>query len=149
MARKKTFEGLADDGYFALVRELPLTPIQSEKEFDRATEIINKLVDRGFDNLTAGEDAYLDVLSDLTKKYETEHHPIKDVSESEMLAYLIENKGVSQRSLAEATGIPESTISDLLSERRGFNRGHIEKLAAYFRVSPAVFFKTRHPSSAS
>jgi HTH-type transcriptional regulator/antitoxin HigA len=143
MRRKKTSAASVDDGYFALVREFPLKPIQSERELDRATEIINRLVDRGFDNLTAGEDAYLDVLSDLTKKYETERHPIEDVSESDMLAYLIENKGITQRGLAEATGIPESTISDLLSERREFNRGHIEKLAAYFRVSPAVFFKEK------
>lgn len=141
MSRKRTSGALADDGYFALIREFPLKPIRSEKELDRATEIINRLVDRGFDNLTAGEDAYLDVLSDLTEKYETKHHPIEDVSESEMLTYLIESKGVTQRAVAEATGIPESTISDLLARRRDFNRGHIEKLAPYFGVSPAVFFK--------
>ena len=141
MKKRNTATALIDDGYFALIREFPLKPIESDKELDQATAIINRLVDRGFDNLTAGEDAYLDVLSDLTRKYEDEHHPIKDVSESEMLAYLIDNKGVAQRTVAAATGIPESTVSDLLAGRREFNRGHIEKLALYFGVSPAVFFK--------
>jgi HTH-type transcriptional regulator/antitoxin HigA len=139
--RKKNTGVLKDDGYFALVREFPLKPIRSERELDRATEIINRLVDRGFENLTPGEDAYLDVLSDLAKKYETEHYRIEDLSASEMLAYLIENKGVTQRAVAAAIGFPESIISDLLAGRREFNRNHIEKLSAYFHVSPALFFK--------
>jgi HTH-type transcriptional regulator/antitoxin HigA len=148
MRKRNRAAALIDDEYFTLVREFPLKPIESEKELDQATAIINRLVDRGFDDLTAGEDAYLDVLSDLTKKYEDEHHPIEDVTESEMLAYLIENKGVTQRAVADATGIPESTISDLLAARRNFNRGHIEKLAPYFGVSPAVFFKDRKRNGA-
>ena len=142
MRRNKTSE-VADDGYFRLIREFPLKPIRSEKELDRATELINRLVDRGFDNLTAGEDAYLDVLSDLTRKYETAHHPIEDVGADEMLAFLIDSKEVSQRKVAEATDIPESTISELLAGRRDFTRNHIEKLAGYFHVSPAAFFKLK------
>jgi HTH-type transcriptional regulator / antitoxin HigA len=140
MARRKTSLALRDNSYLELIREFPLKPIQSEKELDRATEIINRLVDRGFKNLTEGEDAYLAVLSEMTKIYETEHHPIEDVSAPEMLAYLIEQKGVTHRAVAEATGMPESTISELLKGRREFNRGHIEKLAAYFAVNPGVFF---------
>ena len=140
MRRTKTAAATVDNTYFDLIREFPLKPIQSEKELDQATEIIHRLIDRGFDNLTAGEDAYLDVLSDLVEKYEIEHHPIEDVSESALLAHLIESKGVTQRAVAEATGIKESAISDLLAGRRRFNRGHIEKLAAYFHVSPATFF---------
>src|SRR5439155_16365817 len=118
MRKRTTSAALADNSYFRLVREFPLKPIRSEKELDQAGAIINRLVDRGVHGLTAGEDAYLDVLSDLTKKYETEHHPIEDVSPAEVLAHLIEAKGVTQRAVAEATGIPESTISELLAGRR-------------------------------
>jgi len=80
------------------------------------------------------------VISDLVEKYEQEHHPIEDVTEAEMLAYLIEVKGVTQRAVAEATHMKESAISDLLAGRRRFNRNHIERLSRYFHVSPAVFF---------
>ena len=141
MKRNKTSAATIDDACFALVREFPLKAIESDKELDRATEIIDRLIDRGLDDLTPGEEAYLDVLSDLTEKYETEQHPIEDVEEPVMLAHLIEAKGVTQRAVARGTGIKESAISDLLAGRRAFNRSHIEKLSSYFHVSPAVFFK--------
>ena len=141
MGRKST--AAADDGYFALVLQFPLKPLRSERELDQATEIINRLVDQGFDNLTPGEEAYLDVLSDLTKKYESQYHPIEDVGRPATLAYLIEDKRVTQRALAEATDMTESMISDLLARRREFTRSHIERLAAYFHVSPAVFFEKK------
>ena len=130
MKKKRMSAARVDNTYFALVREFPLKPIRSEKELDRATEIIDRLIDRGLDDLTSGEEAYLDVLSDLTEKYETEHHPIEDVEESVMLAHLIQAKGVTQRAVAEGTCIKESAISDLLARRRMFNRRHIEKFAS-------------------
>jgi HTH-type transcriptional regulator/antitoxin HigA len=79
----------------------------------------------------------------LIEAYEEEHETITDVSDVAMLSQLIEARGVTQRSVAAGTGLPESTISDLLAGRRKFNRGHIAKLSAYFKVSPAVFFGLR------
>ena len=140
MARMKTSAARVDDSYLDLIREFPLKSLRSERELDRATEIIHRLIDRGFDDLTEGEEAFLDVLSDLVEKYETAHHPIEDVSEPVMLAHLIESKGVTQRAVAKATGLKESAISDLLAGRRRFNRDHIQRLAEYFHVSPATFF---------
>jgi hypothetical protein len=58
--------------YFDLIREFRLKPIESEDELDQATAVINRLVDRGFDNLNAGEEAYLEVLAHLTRQYEQE-----------------------------------------------------------------------------
>jgi len=117
-----------------------LKPLRNDKELGKAEKVLHELLDIG--KLSKDERDYLDVLGTLVEKYETGQHPIGDVTEAEMLMHLIESKGVNQRILAEGAGIPESTISDLLADRRDFNRGHIEKLAAYFRISPAVFFKT-------
>ena len=122
--------------YLALIRRFPLRPITSEAELDRATAVMNSLLDRDLDS---AEDDYLDVLSDLIERYEDKHHPIGDVSEDEMLGFLIEQKGVTQVEAARGAGIAESTISELLSGKRRLTRGQIEKLAAYFHVSPAVF----------
>jgi HTH-type transcriptional regulator/antitoxin HigA len=140
MAGIKTSAARVDESYLDLIREFPLKPLGSEKELDRATAIIHRLIDRGFDDLTDGEEAYLEVLSDLVEKYESVHHPIEDVGEPVMLAHLIESRGVTQRMVAKATGIKESAISDLLAGRRRFNRDHIQKLAEYFQISPATFF---------
>jgi len=140
MARRLKNDPWTDERYYDLVREFPLQPIRSEKELKQATVVIDRLVDRGLEDLSVGEDAYLAVLSDLVEKYEAEHHPIEDATEAQMLAHLIEAKGVSQRKVAQGTHIQESAISDLLAGRRRFNRNHIERLARYFHVSPAVFF---------
>ncbi len=56
-----------------------------------------------------------------------------------MLQHLIEAKGVTQAEVAAATNIAESTISALVRGKRRLARKHLEALAGYFRVSPAVF----------
>jgi HTH-type transcriptional regulator/antitoxin HigA len=131
------------DRYTELVEEFPLKPIHNDKELGRAETMLHALLDR--EELSRDERDYLEVLGGLIERYESEHHPIEDVSDAEMLTHLIEAKGddTTRRSIADAAGVPESTISDLLSGRREFNKNHIEKFAAYFHVSPAVFFKER------
>ena len=62
---------------------------------------------------------------------------LKDVLNS------MEAKRVSQTQLSKATGIPISTISDLLAKKREFNVAHMRKLAEYFHVSPVAFFPTQ------
>ncbi|MBI3270724.1 MAG: helix-turn-helix domain-containing protein [Planctomycetes bacterium] len=125
------------DTYFELVRRFPLRPIRSELELDRATEVIDELLSRP--RLDADEADYLDVLSDLTEKYEEEKHPMPPASDAEMLAFLIEQKGVTQAEVSRATGMAVSTLCEILSGKRTVPRFKIGKLAAYFHVSPAVF----------
>jgi len=131
-------KALANDEYWELVRRFPLRPIRSERELDQALAIIDELIVRPKRSRDAS--AYLEVLSDLVEKYEEEHHPIPDVTESEMLEHLIEARGITQREVAAGTRMNESLVSELRAGRRKFNRNHIERLAKYFNVSPAVFF---------
>lgn len=44
-----------------------------------------------------------------------------------MLQHLIEAKRVSQTEVNRATGIADSTISEVLKEKRSLNRNHIGK----------------------
>ena len=124
--------------YLALIRRFPLRPITSEAELDRATTVMNSLLDRDLD---PAEDDYLDVLSDLVERYEDKHHPIPtdDLTDAEMLEHLIEARSVTQAEAARGAGIAESTVSEVLAGKRRLTRGQIEKLATYFHVSPAVF----------
>ena len=125
--------------YLRLIRRFPLRPIQSEAELDRATAMLNELLDR--DELDPAEDDYLDVLGDLVERYEEKAHPIPDVSEGEMLAFLIEQNGVRQVDVAKGAGIAQSTLSEVLAGKRRLTRGQVEKLARYFRVGPGVFLE--------
>jgi HTH-type transcriptional regulator/antitoxin HigA len=137
------------DTYLALVRRFPLRPIRNEAELDAAIAMIDELTDR--DDLDDGEADYLDVLGDLVERYEDKVHPIPtgDLSDAEMLAHLMEARGVKQVDVARATGIAESTLSELLRGKRYLTRGQITKLAVYFHVGPGVFLREKGDRTAS
>jgi HTH-type transcriptional regulator/antitoxin HigA len=125
------------DLYLGLVQRFPLRRLRSDAELDRAIAIVDELVTRG--DLTAGEEDYLDVLSDLVHKYESSEHPIAPASDAEVLRYLMDSRGLNQVQLAKETGIHVSTISEVLANHRGLSRHNIGVLSRYFSVSPAVF----------
>ncbi len=129
--------GKTGDRYFDLVVRFPLRPIHSDEELEGAVKMVDSLLDRR--DLAPEEEDYLEVLGDLIERYESEAHPMAPVSDAEMLRHLIEAKGVSQTEISSATGIADSTISEILKGRRSLNRSHIGKLARYFNVSPDVF----------
>jgi len=125
------------NGYLKLFRRFPLRPIRSEAQLGRATEVIDDLI--SCSERTADEDDYLDVLSDLVEKYETEHHPIPAASPVEVLKFLIDDRQTNQRAVALASGIQTSTMSQILAGRRRMNLEHMQKLAAFLKVDVGVF----------
>ena len=129
--------GNREDRYLELVRQFPLRPLRTEADLDAAIAIIDLLIDQ--ESLSVPEQDYLDVLSDLVEAYENEVVPMTPVSDSEMLRFLIEQKGVSQSETATGARIAESTISEVLSGKRKLNRTQIGKLARYFHVEPGTF----------
>ncbi len=129
--------GNVKDRYFELVLQFPLRPIRSDQRLDEAVRMVDSLLDRR--DLAPEEEDYLDVLGDLIERYEGEAHPMPPVSDAEMLRHLVEAKGITQTEVSRATGIADSTISEVLKGKRSLNRSHIGKLAKYFNVSPDVF----------
>jgi HTH-type transcriptional regulator / antitoxin HigA len=125
------------DRYLELVCRFPLRPLRSEAELDKAITMVDSLVD--LRRLSRAEQDYLDVLTDIVERYESEAHPIQPVSDSVMLAHLLEARGVTASAVARGTGIAVSTLSEVLNNKRSLNRGHIGKLAAYFGIAPDVF----------
>ncbi len=75
---------IPDDGYAALARVLPLRPINSTEEHDRAIALLNSLIDR-HQNLTSGEIDYMDVLGLIVGHYEDGLYgePADDVARDE------------------------------------------------------------------
>jgi HTH-type transcriptional regulator/antitoxin HigA len=126
------------DRYMELVQELPLKTIHTEKELLRAEKMLHQLLD--IEQLDGDEKDYLEVLGKLIKEFEDQRYPMDGVTGAQLLAHLIESKGVSHRQVAQATGINETAISNLLAGRREFNRNHIERLSHYFRIRPDAFF---------
>jgi HTH-type transcriptional regulator / antitoxin HigA len=60
-----------------------------------------------------------------------------DGADADMLRYLMLAKS-SQAAIHQATGIPKSTISEVLAGKKPFSRQMIRKLAEYFGVEVAV-----------
>lgn len=132
------------DTYFRLIRRFPLAHLRNEEELDAATALMHELSARELD---AGEAAYFEILCDLVGAYEDEHHPIPDASETEVLRYLMDTKPISQSELADTVGIARSTVSAVLSGSRSLTRQQVQKLAAFFQVSPAVFLPRVTPDA--
>jgi antitoxin component HigA of HigAB toxin-antitoxin module len=126
------------DIYLELIRRFPLKKIKSEEELDDACRMIDEILDA--DVVAEEAQEYLEVLEELVKEYEKEHHQIPPVPDSYLLAHLIEAKDVTQADVARATGIAGSTISDIVAGRRHLTREQIGKLCRYFSISPDTFW---------
>jgi HTH-type transcriptional regulator/antitoxin HigA len=124
------------DGYFAFVKQFPLTRIRDDDHLDAAQEMIDRLLEKDLDT---GEQDYLDVLTDLVETYEDEHHPIPDASEADVLRELMRSNGLSQLKLAREVGISQSTISAVLNGTRSLTKEQVVRLAQFFHISPAAF----------
>jgi len=123
--------------YEGLLQEYAPRLIRNRRGHKRMLRQIDELMKRA--RLSSAENELLDLMIHLVEQYEEKLDPTPDVPPRWMLAHLIEAKGVSQSDVAKASGIPRSTISDILAGRRQISRANIAKLAAYFAVSPAVF----------
>jgi HTH-type transcriptional regulator/antitoxin HigA len=89
---------------------------------------------------TAAEEDAIQLLTLLIEQYESQHYPVPDSSPAEVLRFLLESNGLSQRDLASELG-SEATVSLVLSGKRPLTRTHIQRLSRRFHVSPSVFFE--------
>lgn len=124
------------NSYYGLIVEFPLTSIKSEDQLEVAQATIDLLVTKG--TLDDGEVLYLDALSDLVGAYEDVHYPIRPASDADMLRHLMDAKDVTQAELHRQTGIPKSTISEVLAGKKTFSKGMIRTLADFFKVDTSV-----------
>ena len=129
-------KGKVRDDYLELVMKFPLASFKSEEHFQDAQAVIDDLLAKG--KLSAGEEMYLDALSDLVAAYEDTHYAIAPASDADMLRHLMEAKGVTQADLHRDTGLAKSSISEVLAGRKPFSRQMIRKLANYFKVDVSV-----------
>jgi HTH-type transcriptional regulator/antitoxin HigA len=124
--------------YQSLLVDYVPRPIRTEGAYRRALRQIEKLMRP---DLSRAESELVEVLATLIEQFESKTHPTPKSPPHEMLAHLMEVRGASQADVARATGIPRSTISAVLAQRRKLSTDSIAKLAAYFHVSPAALLE--------
>ena len=97
------------DDYFDLVRRFPLVPVRDAQHLAAAHEVIDELSIIDEDRLTAGQAAYLSVLSDLTAAYE---RPVFDALMSEtrgldVVRLMMETHGLTAHDIGAIAGAPD------------------------------------------
>lgn len=127
------------DRYLELLHHFPPRPIDSDEKLEAMQEVVNSLLDKP--KLTLEERDYLNVLGALIYEYEQTQEPIPDIYGVELLKVLLEERNLRQKDLVSIFKT-ESIISDILNGKRELTARHIQELAEFFNLSPAVFFPT-------
>ncbi len=132
-----TLGSRSTSAYLELLQAFPPRPITSEAEYQATLRVINELLDRR--EMTPDEYDYLNVLGALVAQYEQTLEPIPDIYGVELLKALLVEFDLRQKDLVPIFKT-ESIVSAVLSGQRKLTAEHIDKLAAFFHISPAAFF---------
>lgn len=125
------------NSYLNLLTNYPPRPIASDEELAEMQKIIDSLLDKL--ELSQDESDYLNVLGTLVYEYETSQEIIPDLYGVELLKALLSEFDLKQKELVPIFKT-ESIVSDILNNKRQLTVRHIQELADFFQVSPAVFF---------
>lgn len=136
-------EGLSQmsmTAYQSLLLDFTPKPIRTAKEYRRALSFIEQNMRP---SPPKAEADLLELISTLIADYESNVFPDHEVSAGDMLAHLVEARGVSKAEVARSTGISPATITSAVNGQRGISKQNAIRLAEYFHVSPAVFVAAR------
>jgi HTH-type transcriptional regulator / antitoxin HigA len=139
-ARKRQSNGRTAPAYLALIELFPLRPLRSDRDYDAAVSVLDRLAVRPEGALDPGEQDYFDTLTMLVEAFDREH----DNKQNEhgdplsMLKYLMQESGMTQADLGRLLG-NRALASLILNGHRQLSKSHIRKLAGHFKVSPALF----------
>ena len=119
-----------------LTRSLPRV-LHSEQEYERLLAEVDSLMEQG-DARSAEQDALLDLMALLIHDYEEKHYTLPHAEPGELLAYLIEERGLKARDLWEVVG-SKSRVSEILAGKRSISKDQAKRLAEFFRVPVELF----------
>ena len=115
----------------------PLLAIRNAREYDAAVTRLNMLVDEVGDNAKNPRYRLIETLSVLIEAYDREHHHLPEASGVEVLRFLMEEHGLTQKDLPEIGS--QGVVSEILVGRRRLNVRQIQALAARFGIDPGAF----------
>ena len=91
----------------------------TKEQYDFAMERVEELLPLVDDNTPANDKnaVELSMMSDIVIAYEKEHYPIEKPTVAELIELSLEEKGMTQKQLANEIGISPSRINDYISGR--------------------------------
>ncbi len=123
--------------YRRLVAQVSPIVIETEEENERVLSIVEKLLAKGVKR-SPEEDAILNLLVHLVEEFESKAYPAGETSPAEMVAFLLEQRGLKPIALAEILG-SRGRVSEILSGKRSISKEQAKKLGEFFHLSAAAF----------
>jgi HTH-type transcriptional regulator/antitoxin HigA len=120
-----------------LAQTLPKA-IETEAEYERLLDEVNRLMSKGEDDLTPEEDTLLELLFTLIEKFEEGRFELNASTPRGILLELMEARQVKPRDLWPVLGSKGAT-SEVLSGKRGISKAQAKALGEFFHVSPELF----------
>ena len=120
-----------------LARAVPKV-IKTEEENERTLAVIESLMEKGERNLTPEEDVLLELLTNLVHDFEEKAYPIPKSDPHEMVAFLLEQRGLAPKDLWPVVG-SKSRVSEILAGKRPITKEQAKKLAEFFHVGVGLF----------
>ena len=124
--------------YHDLLTTFEPRPIRSDAEAEQFHALIDRLTD--LPRLSEGQREFVGLLGQLLYDWETARAEPVEVSPQEVVRSLLEDNGLRQRDLVGPVFPSRSAVSDFLAGRRPLSYARVAKLAAFFHVSPTVFY---------
>jgi HTH-type transcriptional regulator/antitoxin HigA len=125
--------------YDSLLLKYKPRPIRNDRQYRRALKHVEERIARHGPTPPRAEGELIAVLSTLIESYEIAAVPRRKPTPAETLEHLIESKEVTKAEVARSTGIPRSTVTNVISGRRQISKENVTRLATYFHVDPSVF----------
>lgn len=125
--------------YQTLLLDFTPRPICTEGAYRRVLRQIDRLMKT--ESLSRAESQLLELLATLVEQYESIEYPTPKASQADLLAHLIDARGVSQAEVSREAGVPRSVITNVLKGRRKISQANIVRLARYFHVSAGAFME--------
>ncbi|MDR2875400.1 MAG: transcriptional regulator [Methylobacillus sp.] len=121
----------------ALSAFVPLHPIRTKAEYDKAVSVLNQLLDAGASDENHPLANLAETIGELIGDYDDAHYPLGEVSASAMLRFLMAQHDLKQSDLSEIG--TQGVVSEILNDKRELNVRQIKALSVRFQVNPAVF----------
>ena len=116
---------------------IPLGPLRTKKEYTRAVETLDTILDEIGEDEKHALAELADALGVFIEKYESEHVPVPQARPPAVLKFLMRKHGLRHSELPEIGS--QGVVSEVLAGKRELNARQIKRLAKRFGVSPAVF----------
>jgi HTH-type transcriptional regulator/antitoxin HigA len=135
--------GIGGD-YLRLIREFPLCPLRSDRDYEAAAAMLDRLAVRPEGSLSPGEQAYMETLTLLVQAYDEERIKIatRRMTPVEVLEYLMEQSGMTDARLGELLG-NRPLVSLIKHGHRALSKTHIRVLSEHFKIEPGLFLEAK------